>query len=569
MDPKLSRAMIQSSKKLARRLGQTRSQLRQSHTYAQKAQHERSGLVLKALLGIAVGAATFHGAKRLGATPAYAESKSTLQKEEKRSELSSQHVQVMRSWEKPGLYLWGSNTGNVTAPDSDEKWVKTPRRLPYFDGMLLRDLKLDRNVAVAINEKGDLIQWGTGYSKDAKKPVVTLTGRNLVSVVLSKDRITALSAKGTVYSIPISQVEQENEPKIQEESWIPFWSSTPQIGYKKFKLPLGYSEQVVSIKGGLEHVLLLTSAGRVFSAASSSESFPSRGELGVPGISWAHRAHGDEDHLHEVTTLRGFNITEIAAGDYHSVVLDDMGRVFSFGDNSFGQCGFDYNFESPSLPSPTLVPIERVYMGSGSIPRVTGIAAGGMNTFFSVDATKNAPPAPDGRLQVGRISADVLACGQGIYGSLGNGRWTHIQGEPMKVKSLSGLFEYSEQSNSVVPIRVAHLSVGATHTAAILDNITHINAHKGSSENDTNWGADVLLWGGNEFYQLGTGRRNNQNTPTYISPLDPESSDILEKRQEHRFQITPRKTINLNGRSVSMKQKIECGRGVSGVFSGV
>src|SRR6185437_10433987 len=64
-------------------------------------------------------------------------------KEENRDLLSSQHLQVKRSWENPGVYAWGSNTGKVVAPDSNEIYVKKPRRITYFDDVLLRDLKLD------------------------------------------------------------------------------------------------------------------------------------------------------------------------------------------------------------------------------------------------------------------------------------------------------------------------------------------------------------------------------------------------------------------------------------------
>src|SRR5271156_1145632 len=83
-------------------------------------------------------------------------------KEESRDLISSQHLQVKKSWENPGVYIWGSNTGMVAAPDSNEIYIKTPRRIPYFDDILLRDIKLDRNFGAALGENGDLIQWGKG-----------------------------------------------------------------------------------------------------------------------------------------------------------------------------------------------------------------------------------------------------------------------------------------------------------------------------------------------------------------------------------------------------------------------
>ena len=154
-------------------------------------------------------------------------------------------------------------------------------------------------------------------------------------------------------------------------------------------------------------------------------------------------------------------------------------------------------------------------------------------------------------------------------GSLGNGRWTHSQGKPSKVKALSGLFEYDEKHNTVVPIRLKRLSVGSTHASAVMDNVTHVGASAHSSENDTNWGADVLWWGGNEYFQLGTGKRSNVSQPVYIPPLDVTADRDRGRREEHRFQITPRHQVKVGGRRVSMEQRIECGRYVSAVYSGV
>jgi hypothetical protein len=90
--------------------------------------------------------------------------KAPVSKEDNRELISSQHLQVKRSWEHPGLYAWGSNTGHVVAPDSQEGVVRLPRRIPYFDGQLLRDLKLDREFGAAVTEKGDLVQWGSAFS---------------------------------------------------------------------------------------------------------------------------------------------------------------------------------------------------------------------------------------------------------------------------------------------------------------------------------------------------------------------------------------------------------------------
>lgn len=508
-------------------------------------------------------------------------------KEENREIISSQHLQVKQSWENPGVYAWGSNSGRVVAPDSDEAVVKVPRRIPYFDGQLLRDIKLDRSFGAAISENGDLLQWGTGYSDDARQPAVTLKGKGLVSLAISKDRIIALGSNGKVYSIPVSKSDQANGVKLSESSWIPFQSSRSTMSYRLLQpKSTSWGEKITSVSSGLEHVLLLTSTGRLFSAASSSTEFPSRGQLGIPGLGWNTRPSGAYDQPHEITTLRGFNISAIATGDYHSLALDNEGRVFAFGDDSLGQLGFDPSPEAPFVDAPSLLPTQQLYTGTGLSPRVTFIAAGGSNSFFGIDANRVARPGdpPDTTASARRITADTWACGQGILGTLGTGRWTHIQGTPSKIKALSGLFEYDETAKIVVPIRLKRLSVGSTHASATMNNVTHVRAGLSSatdSPNDTNWGADVLWWGSSEFFQLGLGKRNNVAVPTYIKPLDSGDSSTGKgkgrgeqgggrgSRHEHRFQITPRHRVRVGDRMVEMEQRVECGRMVSAVYSGV
>ena len=497
--------------------------------------------------------------------------KTGLSKEENRDYISSQHLQVKKSWENPGVYAWGSNSGRVAAPDSDEALIKSPRRIPFFDGMLLRDIKLDRNFGAAITEKGDLLQWGVAYSPESRQPTKTLTGKDLRSITISKDRIIALGGNGSVYSLPVSKSDQASGPKPSESSWVPFWNGRSSISYRQLKpKELKYGEKVSAVSSGLEHALLLTSGGRVFSTASCSEEFPACGQMGISGLTWEHRPAGPYDQPHELTTLRGFDIAQVATGDFHSLVLDKEGRVFSFGDNTSGQLGFQPSQEAPFVDVPSLISTRSLYASSGLNATITGIAAGGNTSYLTIDAAPSAKDAANMR----RVYADTWACGSGILGTLGNGRWTHVQGSPTKIKTLSSLFEYDEVKNQVIPIRLKRLSVGATHASATMDNVTYVKAgeRKQDSENDTNWGADVVWWGGNEFYQLGTGRRNNLAIPGYIQPLDDRAEAEFgrgKRREEHRFQITPRHKVELGGgRKVSMEQRVECGRFVSAVYSG-
>lgn len=480
---------------------------------------------------------------------------------------SSLYAQRKKSLKSPGVYLWGANQYRVADPESKESVIKSPRKVSYFDGQVLRDLKCDEKSAAAITEDGDLIQWGKGFSETDFKPTKTLTGKNLTSVCMSRDRILALSSDGKVYSVPISRQDQLSGRKARDASWLSFWSGTASISYRLLQPHLGLTEKVTAISGGLDHALLLTSSGRVFSVASATERFPTFGQLGIPGLIWSTRPKGPVDTCHEVSTLKGAKIAQISTGDYHSLALSKDGRVFSFGDNSFGQLGLEFQPGSPSLDTPTVLSLKKVYPNTMS-PKVTGIAAGGANSFFTVDARRTLGPEedPESARDVGRITADMWTCGRGIWGALGNGRWTHLQDAPTKVKALSGLSEYDERNNQISPIRLRQVSVGTTHVSAVMDNQPHLDASKTETLDRLNdWGYDVLWWGGNEQFQLGTGKRSNSSKPVYINASSDQDGD--GKQQETRLQIMPRHKGKVGNRTVSMEQKVECGRHVSAIYS--
>ncbi|PYH93281.1 mitochondrial protein Fmp25 [Aspergillus ellipticus CBS 707.79] len=479
-------------------------------------------------------------------------------------DLGSQFVQQKRSLKSPGVFVWGNNAYRVADPNSKESVVKTPRNFTYFEGQVLRDLKIGEESGAAITANGDLVQWGKGYSEQDFKPAKTLTGKNLTSLCTSTDRILALSSDGKVYSLPVAKEDQVSGRKPKEGSWVPFWSGTAGVSYRLLQPSLKLGERVTALSSGLDHALLLTSSGRVFSVASSTENYPSFGQLGVPGLTWATRPKGPVDTLHEVTELKGSKIVQIAAGDYHSLALDKDGNVFAFGDNSFGQLGMTFNPGSPFRDIPTQVPIKKLYRGPW-LAKATRVAAGGANSFFTVDAQRTLAPREDPTTvrDLGRITADTWTCGRGIWGALGNGKWTHVQDALIKVKTLSGLFEYDERANSLSPIRIRDISVGTTHVSAVMDNKTHVDAAPTTSLDETNdWGFDALWWGGNENHQLGTGRRSNLSKPSYIN-APPEGDD----QQEARLQIMPRHKGKVDRKTVSMEQRVECGRHISAIYS--
>lgn len=227
-----SRAVLRQHPSLALTLTRSlqrvpaRSSIRHKSSRAVPPPRPRGGrriIGLVAVAGLAVASATwayplFFGENAVAGIPQAEiefekKRKAPRNKEENRDLISSQHIQVRKSWENPGVYAWGSNVGKVVAPESKETVVKTPRRITYFDGQLLRDMKLDQEFGAAVTEKGDLVQWGTGYLPEDPRPAVTLKGKDITKLAISRDRVLALSSGGSVYSVPVARSDQLSEAR--------------------------------------------------------------------------------------------------------------------------------------------------------------------------------------------------------------------------------------------------------------------------------------------------------------------------------------------------------------------
>ena len=147
------------------------------------------------------------------------------------------------------------------------------------------------------------------------------------------------------------------------------------------------------------------------------------------------------------------------------------------------------------------------------------IAAGGDTSYFVVerdDVKAQSDPNPQGLGlsdgSIRRMYCDLLASGQGMNGQLGNGQW-NSSGQAGRVKTVSGLTEFNESTQTIQSIPVESVSIASTHAAIVLGNALHDPVTK------QYFGHDVFLVGHNADYQLGTGKRSNLAIPQHIGPL--------------------------------------------------
>lgn len=537
----------------------------------------------------------------------------------------SQQDQMRHRAKLQGVYAWGSNRYNVVAPDAPSvTLIRSPRSIPFFDGVALRDINLQEKHGVAVDANGDVYQWGLGFFDPSVRemtaiedvplgrrreksgantnsplgntaglvlnPVKTLTGKNIVKVEATEEKIYALSRDGHVYVFSAVQ-QQQSKPKY------PSWSPNPLKLFNAFAAPTidhevlhpapsahwGSTEKAFDIVAGSHHLLTVTNKGRTF-ATPIGEDGNAFGQLGTRRVwlnspktpdsnaghvetlleprvfaelednhggrpiatlvpsSWLPAPSTETDRtskpqasnqpafetstdhapppkpltepsssirwcttLHEIPALRNLHIVQIAAGSDHSLARTHDGRVLAWGRQTHGQCGLGTNFTMECVPVPTEVVLSRSFSNSSLDVRASSIAAGADNSFF-MTTRRESGSAGNG------LKIDLLAAGKGQWGTIGNAMWSQVVSQPSRVKTVSGLMEFSEATGMTHPVPIHSISVGKPgHVALVLDTI--------ESTGHLAFGRDVMIWGANAGFQLGLGKRSNLAVPQHLKPL--------------------------------------------------
>lgn len=460
------------------------------------------------------------------------------------------------------VFAWGSNKTRVVAPGSAAANVTVPTAIPELTGTF-RDMQLAATHGAAVDARGDVLQWGDGHAQGPGAPQRTLTGHDIARVQLTADKVYALARNGTIYVIPASAAAQKRTSGILGASV----QATALVCS-------GASERFVDIAAGEHHLIALSRNGRVWSVPVDAQA-NEYGQLGVSAVTLdtpqgkceaqmlPKIARGEpvpsatSTTLRPVPALRDVEIAQIAAGSEHSLARTPDGRVVAWGRNSVGQLGL-----GPSILSETVaVPTEVLWPQSlvGRMARCEQIAAGGANSLFVVHgngAPRSSDDDDDGsggdtaaarRLQLPPSRVDVLASGSGTRGTLGNGQRPQVAGTPVRVKSVSGLYEFSEQARGLVPIGIHQVAVGNGQCAAVLAE--PVADHESRR--------DVYVWGANDAYQLGTGRKGNVAVPVLLTL----GGDAREKRDSpvmNRLLLLEHRGATLFGGSVAQAIAVGC-----------
>lgn len=208
-------------------------------------------------------------------------------------------------------------------------------------------------------------------------------------------------------------------------------------------------QTVVLGAAGVSHSLCLTRAGEVFSWGDNS-----CGQLG--------RGQPEPEICRKPKLIKiPHTVVQVCSGRYHSLLLTDDGRIFSWGDNKFGQLGLGHSVQSnipQYIASLKGIPVAQIACGGSHsflLSKSGALFGWGRNCFGQLglnDEIDRQFPCLCKSLRTQRVcyiscgedhtaaltlDGGLFTCGAGSYGQLGHGSKMH-EILPKKVTELMG-----------------------------------------------------------------------------------------------------------------------------------
>ena len=179
----------------------------------------------------------------------------------------------------------------------------------------------------------------------------------------------------------------------------------------------------------------------------------------------------------------------------------------------------------------------------------------------------------EGKDDKGPITVDVLMSGNGQYGGLGNNFYTTAQGNPTRVKAISGLLQCdtilsctSWILNNFFPIadndRIRTLEPVMPEEISISPTGHVLLALNSSVSSDAVGGRDLMIWGKNYNSELGNGKKGSVAVPTPLTKEDGKRFMLMTMKAKEVRDLHGKRWK----REVKVEQKVVTGYGNSGVY---
>ncbi|CUM56115.1 unnamed protein product [Debaryomyces tyrocola] len=426
--------------------------------------------------------------------------------------------------EVSGLYVFGSHNSQ-----------KLPFRFKFFDGMLIKDVQIFQDYLAVINEKGELYQ----YHKGLKEPVLTKLGSKVTKCQISNDMVYLLTKNGEVIYTPRLDKSVSGFNRLKSRNLLGISSTKPfnKVCFKDNSKQdlLGRNESIKDISAGQSHILMLSSKGRLFVANTALEpsNFMNYGQFGLPALSpfgenFDQIPNNQAFELkllnNEVITnkdgaksIRPRSFDNIAAGKFHNIVVDTEGNVWSWGKNTFGECGSEISYKTDFQPVPKKVFTTADFLSytKNTLPGKIDAHNWNVENVYAADESSYIKLKYSDETNEAESQHVLISFGNGLKGQLGSSRFMHVCPQPQIVKSLNNLNEYNEFAGKVVNIGIKDVSIGNNHGFVTLNNIGNYK--------------DVLTFGDNEFGQFGNGKVAKSSKPVRLPKLiEPEDFNNAE-----------------------------------------
>ena len=396
----------------------------------------------------------------------------------------------------------------------------------YPDESIL-NVSLGSNHSAALTSLGRIYTWGdNSFGQlgdqtivDKLVPVDITTQFNLeederiTSITLGDNHSAVLTSNGRIFTWGINDFGQLGNQTIINSN-IP-------VDITAF-VDLEPNEVITNISLGRNHTAILTSTGRIFTWGDNT--------FGQLGNGTQTESLTPIEITSEFDLVIGEMISSLSLGRNHSAALTSTGRIFTWGDNSFGRLG-DGTTLSKSRPTEITSQfnllsgeiIQNVFLGdlhSAALTSIGRLFTWGNNTYGQLgDGTTTHRAMPTDiknqfilendevilNVSLGANHSSVLTSnnrmfiwGNNIYGQLGDSTTTN------KVIP----FNLTNQFNLVMGESILEVELGANHSSIITTN------------------GKVFIWGYNEFGQLGDGTISNKSVPIEVEKQVPYLSAI-------------------------------------------
>ncbi|KAJ7172661.1 regulator of chromosome condensation 1/beta-lactamase-inhibitor protein II [Mycena filopes] len=441
--------------------------------------------------------------------------------------------------------VWGSNRASVLSPLlPGSVTIKKPFAPEWLNDVALRDLALHETHAACVDARGDVYQWGEGYTERTLEdgPTRTLSGKDIVKLQLSTNRVyRAFESPGPSMSLDANASKQLLDKPIT--TWWKFWASPQRLDFAELtpQTALGWGEKFKSISAGRDHLLALTSTGRTFACPITTNANVC-GQLGfnVPTLRSPYNVpkslasssydaatslgptpeQGDDSGirfcttLYEIPILKGVEMAQVTAGARSSFARTPSGKVLAWGANEHGQLGLGGTFTSDVIT----IPSEVVLWPTRSQQATTRC-----------------------------LDVELLMCGDGQWGGLGNNIYSSAQGSPIRVKGNKRTHNDTTQRLQSIPPQ----SISISPTGHVLATLEPFSGDR-----------DVHAWGRNQDYELGNGKKAGVPSPSPV--VDASNGRLLLQRKRAREVRDMQGRVW--GRGIEVEQTALSGFGNSCIF---